>query len=196
MSVKKRTVSCVSEFSLTQQKSKFIALLFPCADEDAFKFNLNRFKSLHSKAGHACYAYQIGNPIQTRANDDGEPAGSAGLPILGQIKSHELINVGCVVIRYYGGTKLGVPGLIAAYKTACLGAIQENEIIPYQAFQTLHVVGEYESLMKFLSIANQQKWNVQYLSSGTDPMLQINIAEESVPLVMEKLSLFSSLTCY
>lgn len=196
MSVKKRTVSCVSEFSLTQQKSKFTAILFPCADEDVFKSNLNHIKSLHAKAEHACYAYQVGSPIKTRANDDGEPSGSAGLPILGQLKSHELINVGCVVIRYYGGTKLGVPGLIAAYKNTCLGAIRENEIIPHQAFQTLQIVGDYVSLMKFMSIANQKNWHIRYLSSESEPMLQIHIEEESVPLVMDKLSLFSSLTCF
>jgi uncharacterized YigZ family protein len=196
LSVKKRTVSCVSEFSLTQQKSKFTAILFPCADEDVFKSNLNHIKALHAKAEHACYAYQVGNPIKNRANDDGEPSGSAGLPILGQLKSHELINVGCVVIRYYGGTKLGVPGLIAAYKNTCLGAIRENKIIPYQAFQTLQIVGNYVSLMKFMSVANQQNWHIRYLNSESEPMLQIHIEEESVPLVMDKLSLFSSLTCF
>jgi uncharacterized YigZ family protein len=196
LSVKKWTVSCVSEFSLTQQKSKFTAILFPCADEDVFKSNLNHIKALHAKAEHACYAYQVGNPIKTRANDDGEPSGSAGLPILGQLKSHELINVGCVVIRYYGGTKLGVPGLIAAYKNTCLGAIRENKMIPYQAFQTLQIVGNYVSLMKFMSVANQQNWHIRYLNSESEPMLQIHIEEESVPLVMDKLSLFSSLTCF
>jgi uncharacterized YigZ family protein len=196
LSVKKRTVSCVSEFSLTQQKSKFTAILFPCADEDVFKSNLNHIKALHAKAEHACYAYQVGNPIKNRANDDGEPSGSAGLPILRQLKSHELINVGCVVIRYYGGTKLGVPGLIAAYKNTCLGAIRENKMIPYQAFQTLQIVGNYVSLMKFMSVANQQNWHIRYLDSESEPMLQIHIEEESVPLVMDKLSLFSSLTCF
>lgn len=131
----------------------------------------------------------------SKANDDGEPSGSAGMPILGQLKSHHLINVGCVVVRYYGGTKLGVPGLIAAYKNSCIGAIQENEIIPYNAIHILDVSGAYSEIMKFMTLARQQRWNIRYIKSESKQMVQLQIEEEILPLVMDKLSLFSSLTC-
>lgn len=130
-----------STYSIRSNKSTFIAHLFPLVNESEFKGQLNVIKKLHAKASHFCFAYQCGEPLITRANDDGEPSGSAGLPILGQLKSNQLINVGCIVVRYYGGTKLGIPGLISAYKNACLGAINANECKPYIEFIRIQVQG-------------------------------------------------------
>lgn len=105
--------------------SKFIGLLFPCEQEEEFKQQLERIKKNHYNATHHCYAWRI-NPhkVTEFSNDDGEPSGTAGLPILNQLKSVDLVNVAAVIVRYYGGTKLGKPGLIEAYKesTALLTA--------------------------------------------------------------------------
>lgn len=113
----------VAEFK--DRGSKFIGYAFPVAGADEFKKRLKELKELHPKAGHFCFAYRLGRDGNNfRSSDDGEPAGSAGKPILGQIDSKQLCNTAVVVLRYFGGTLLGVPGLINAYKMATSLALQ------------------------------------------------------------------------
>ena len=110
--------------------SRFLGYVFPIQSADDFKKRLKALKEEHPKAAHHCFAYRIGTDGNNfRAGDDGEPSGSAGKPILGQIDSKELSNVAVVVVRYFGGTLLGVPGLINAYKTATSLALQVTPII-------------------------------------------------------------------
>ena len=110
--------------------SRFLAYAFPISSADDFKKRLKELKEEHSKAVHHCFAYRIGTDGNNfRSSDDGEPSGSAGKPILGQIDSKELTNTAIVVVRYFGGTLLGVPGLINAYKTSASFALQLNPII-------------------------------------------------------------------
>ena len=113
-----------------EKGSKFIAYSFPVHSEDNVKEKLEEVKKLEHSARHHCYAYIL-NPDKSaqRANDDGEPSSTAGKPILGQILSNDLTNTLIVVVRYFGGVKLGVPGLIRSYKTAALDAISNSEII-------------------------------------------------------------------
>lgn len=118
----------VAEFK--DRGSKFIAYAFPVNSVDDFKQRLNDVKKEHPKATHHCFAYRLGTDGNTfRVSDDGEPSGSAGRPILGQIDSKQLTDVLVVVARYFGGTLLGVPGLINAYKTATAMALQLTPII-------------------------------------------------------------------
>ena len=108
-----------------EKGSKFIGFAFPVQHEDEIKDHLNSIRKQHHSARHYCYAYQLGFlDIRSRSNDDGEPSNSAGMPILGQINSAELNNILIIVVRYYGGTKLGVGGLIQAYKTAARQCIE------------------------------------------------------------------------
>ncbi len=110
--------------------SRFLAYAFPVLSADDFKKRLKEIKVEHPKAAHHCFAYRIGaDGNNFRSSDDGEPAGSAGRPILGQIDSRELSNTAIIVIRYFGGTLLGVPGLINAYKTSASFALQLNPVI-------------------------------------------------------------------
>jgi len=110
--------------------SRFLGYVFPIQSADDFKKRLKALKEEHPKAAHHCFAYRIGTDGNNfRAGDDGEPSGSAGKPILGQIDSKELSNVAVVVVRYFGGTLLGVPGLINAYKTTTSLALQVTPII-------------------------------------------------------------------
>ena len=110
--------------------SKFIAFVFPVQTPGAFKEQLQQLKKEHPKAVHHCFAYRIGlDGNQFRVSDDGEPGGSAGRPILGQIDSKGLTDTGVIVVRYFGGTLLGVPGLINAYKTATAMALQLVPIV-------------------------------------------------------------------
>ena len=105
--------------------SRFLAYAFPMADADAFKIKLAALKKEHPKAVHHCFGYRLGlDGNNFRSGDDGEPSGSAGKPILGQIDSRGLTNTGIIIARYFGGTLLGVPGLIHAYKTAAAMALQ------------------------------------------------------------------------
>jgi uncharacterized YigZ family protein len=119
--------------SFTEYKdrgSSFLAYAFPLLSVDDFKKRLKQLKEEHAKAAHCCFAYRIGiEGINFRASDDGEPSGTAGKPILGQIDSKELTDIAVVVVRYFGGTLLGVPGLINAYKTATSLALQLTPII-------------------------------------------------------------------
>jgi uncharacterized YigZ family protein len=110
--------------------SRFISYVFPVQTTDEFKLQLQQLKKEHPKAAHHCFAYRLGlDGNQFRVNDDGEPGGSAGRPILGQIDSKGLINTSVVVVRYFGGTLLGVPGLINAYKSAAAMALQLVPIV-------------------------------------------------------------------
>lgn len=120
--------------------SKFHAYAYPIETEEDVKDAIQSLKKEHPKARHHCYAYRIGlDGNSFRANDDGEPSGTAGRPILGQLDSFEITNTVVIVVRYFGGTKLGVPGLINAYKSAAADALEQAEIIEktIQHFYTL-----------------------------------------------------------
>jgi uncharacterized YigZ family protein len=126
-----KTILVPSEETLFKVKgSKFFGYAFPILTEDDVKERLEELKKKHHSARHLCYAYQLGiEKIRFRANDDGEPNNSAGLPIYGQIQSFEVTNVLIVSVRYFGGTKLGVGGLISAYKTSAQLALEASDIL-------------------------------------------------------------------
>lgn len=132
-----KTIERPASAEYKDRGSRFIAYAFPVSTVVDFKARLKLIKEEHPKAVHHCFAYRIGTDGNNfRSSDDGEPSGSAGKPILGQIDSKELTNMGVVVVRYFGGTMLGVPGLINAYKTAASFALQMTPILekPVQKF--------------------------------------------------------------
>ena len=120
----------IEDVLMKEKGSKFIGFAYPVDSESEVKLRLNHLQSIHPKATHHCYAYRLGiNGENYRANDDGEPSGSAGLPIYNQLLAHQITNVLVVVIRYYGGTKLGVGGLVKAYKESAKYTLEEAKII-------------------------------------------------------------------
>jgi uncharacterized YigZ family protein len=125
------TIAFPSEEILYKEKnSKFFGYAFPIESETSVKPIIDSFRKQHPHAVHYCYAYQIGtDPVAYRANDDGEPSNTAGMPIYGQIQSFGLTNVLVVVVRIFGGVKLGVGGLISAYRTTAQMALEECEIV-------------------------------------------------------------------
>ena len=130
MSDQYKTIKSPSEGLFKDKGSKFLAFAFPFTDENDVKKYVEPLRKEHFKAVHFCYAYRIGlDHNNFRANDDGEPAGSAGRPILNVLLSKEITNILVVVVRYWGGTLLGVSGLINAYKSATEDAIDHAEII-------------------------------------------------------------------
>jgi uncharacterized YigZ family protein len=124
------TIANPTEGTFRDRGSKFIGYAFPVTNEKEIKEHLQHLKKIHPSAGHVCYAFRI-NPLNEywRANDDGEPSSSAGKPILGQIRSMELQNVLVAVVRYFGGTLLGVPGLINAYRLTAFEALKIAELV-------------------------------------------------------------------
>ncbi|WP_332021332.1 IMPACT family protein [Kaistella sp.] len=122
--------SPVENILLKEKGSKFIGFAFPVDDEAQLKKSLEKIREEHPKATHHCYAYRLGIKGENyRANDDGEPSGSAGLPIYNQLLAHEITNVLVIVVRYYGGTKLGVSGLVKTYKESAKITLEEAEIV-------------------------------------------------------------------
>lgn len=138
--------------------SKFIGYAFPVKDEEEVQIHLQELKQKHHKARHWCYAWRIGaeNP-HFRANDDGEPSNSAGQPIYGQILSYDLTNVLIVVVRYFGGTKLGVGGLINAYRTSAGLALENSVIIEKTIDATFDLQFEYKDLNKVMRLIKEKK---------------------------------------
>jgi uncharacterized YigZ family protein len=135
-----QTIEKESMAEFKDRGSKFLAYAFPITNTTSFKTRLQDLKKEHPKAVHHCFAYRLGvSGDEFRSFDDGEPSGSAGKPILGQIDSKQLTDVAIVVVRYFGGTLLGVPGLIHAYKTASSLALQTVPIVqkPLLAYFTL-----------------------------------------------------------
>jgi len=141
----------VSEFK--DRGSRFLAYAFPISSAEDFKKRLKELKEEHPKAVHHCFAYRIGTDKNNfRSSDGGEPAGSAGRPILGQIDSKEITNVAIVVVRYFGGILLGVPGLINAYKTSVSFALQSNSIIKKPVYENYRLQFDYTILNEVMRI--------------------------------------------
>jgi uncharacterized YigZ family protein len=135
-----RTISSISQGLYREKGSKFISVAIPVSKEADIKSYLEEVRKEHHEARHHCYAYMIGaDGAIWRANDDGEPSGTAGRPIMGQIKSFRITNVLIVVSRYFGGTLLGVSGLINAYKSAAESALLKAEIIDHIIMQTFEI---------------------------------------------------------
>jgi len=163
------TIEKPSEILFVEKQSKFLAFAFPIESEEEIKNNLQQLKQLYPKATHHCYAWRLGNDKQNyRANDDGEPSGTVGKPILGQIDSNNLSNVLVVVIRYYGGTKLGVSGLISAYKNAASMVFQSSLIIEKEITTHLTLYCQYTELNDVLNHLKKNEinqWNDNYTNN-------------------------------
>ena len=166
----------LSEGLYKEKGSKFIGYAVPCLTEEEAKQHLNEWKKMHHQARHLCYAYRFGvRNYNTRANDDGEPNNSAGAPILGQIQSFELTNVLIGVIRYFGGTKLGVGGLIHAYRAAAKEAIEAGKIIQRELEETLKISFNYPQLPVIMNLIKTTNAKVLVQDFQLDCNLEICI---------------------
>jgi uncharacterized YigZ family protein len=144
----------VAEFK--DRGSKFIAYAYPVSSADDFKQYLQALKKEHPKAVHHCFAYRIGTDGNNfRVSDDGEPSGSAGRPILGQLDSREVTNVAVIVVRYFGGSLLGVPGLINAYKTATSLALQVVPVVQKQIEVMYQIQFDYTQMNDVMMVLKQ-----------------------------------------
>lgn len=150
------TIEKTATAEFKDRGSKFIGYACPVKSVDEFKDRLNEIKKEHPKATHHCFAYRIGLDGNTfRVSDDGEPSGTAGRPILGQIDSKELVNVLVIVVRYFGGTLLGVPGLINAYKSAAALALQMTPMVQKQVEKEFVVQFDYTQVNDVMTLIKQ-----------------------------------------
>lgn len=150
------TINELSTAEFKDRGSKFIAYAFPIETADDFKKQLQLLKKEHPKAVHHCFAYRIGTDGNNfRSGDDSEPSGTAGKPILGQIDSKELTNVAVIVVRYWGGTLLGVPGLINAYKTTTALALQVTPVIQKQIEENYSIEFDYTQMNEIMMVLKQ-----------------------------------------
>lgn len=182
-----------SEGLYKEKGSKFLAFAFPVNDEEEIKEKLEALRKKYYDARHHCYAYILGKDKENyRANDDGEPNHSAGDPILGQIRSNDLTNVLIVVIRYFGGTKLGVGGLITAYKTAAAEAINANEIITEIVTKKIKFTFDYLDMNDVMKLIKEFELEIKSQHFDNSCSMTIRVREGNYDLVLERLEEIAS----
>ncbi|MBN2164941.1 MAG: YigZ family protein [Marinilabiliaceae bacterium] len=156
-----KTISNISEGLYKDKGSKFLAFAHPVSNEDQVKELVQMYRKDYHDARHHCFAWQLGLSGNCyRANDDGEPSGTAGKPILGQIHSFDVTNVFIMVVRYFGGTKLGVGGLIQAYKSAAADALQNAEIIEKTVNDYFKISFNYETMNDVMKIIKDENLSI------------------------------------
>jgi len=171
--------SLIGEFK--DRGSKFIAFAFPVYNQEDWQNRLLEVHKLHPKARHWCYAYRIGTDGNNfRANDDGEPSGTAGKPILGRIDSFGLVNVFVVVVRYFGGTLLGASGLINAYKEATVLALESADIIEKVVEDIYAFTFDYSIMSEVMNAIKKQKLEMVHKDFGNTGLVHIAIRQSEV----------------
>ena len=171
-----KTIEAPSKETLFKEKgSKFFGYAFPVASEDAVKETLEILRKKHHTARHFCYAYQLGiEKIRFRANDDGEPNNSAGMPIYGQIQAFEVTNILIVSVRYFGGTKLGVGGLMSAYKLSAQMALEASDILEKTINITYTLTFNYDLMNSVMRIIKER--NIDIVDQKLEMNCQYTIA--------------------
>lgn len=183
-----RTIEKPSFAEFKDRGSRFLAYAFPIHTVDDFKKRLKSLKDEHPKAAHHCFAYRLGiEGINFRVSDDGEPSGSAGKPILGQIDSKEVTNTAVVVVRYFGGTLLGVPGLINAYKTVTSLALQLTPIVQKPILIHYELQFDYTLMNDVMMVVKRFGCTVLQNEAQLFCRMVIGIPKENLQLCLEKL---------
>ena len=187
-----KTIEFPSEEVLYKEKnSKFFGYCFPVHSEDEVKSILEKVKKEHYSARHWCYAFQIGTEsVFYRVNDDGEPSGSAGLPIYGQIQSFEVTNILVIVVRYFGGVKLGVGGLVSAYKETAKMALENSEIIEKTIDIRYKIKFDYKDMNKVMRVIKEKNLNVIGQKLELDCEIEISVRKSESEMIF---SIFEAL---
>ncbi|MCQ2077856.1 MAG: YigZ family protein [Bacteroidaceae bacterium] len=189
-----KTISSIAEGQYSEKRSKFLAFAIPVSNIDEIKELVTQYQKKYYDARHACYAYMLGaDRLVFRANDNGEPSGTAGKPILGQINSNELTDILIIVIRYFGGIKLGTSGLIQAYKAAATDAISNANIITKTVNEQVSFIYEFHmmnSVMKVIKDLNPKIINQVY---DNDCSMTIQIRKGLMPELKLRLSKIETL---
>jgi uncharacterized YigZ family protein len=185
-----RTITKPSEEVLFKDKnSKFFGYAFPIISEEEAKEHLEELKKKHHSARHWCYAWQIGKEEENyhyRANDDGEPSNSAGMPIYGQIQSFDVTDVLIVVVRYFGGVKLGVGGLINAYKTGAQLALESSKIVTRTIDVNYVISFDYPEMGTVMRVIKENNLNVLDQKLELDCKIYISVRKKEAEAIFQK----------
>ena len=172
------------EVLFKDKNSKFFGYAFPVLNEDDIKEHIEALKKQHHSARHWCYAYQLGTEaIKYRANDDGEPSNSAGMPIYGQIQSFDVTNVLIVVVRYFGGVKLGVGGLINAYRTSAQLALEASKIEELTINIDYLISFDYKNMNKVMRIIKEKNLNIVNHKMEMDCQITISVRKKDAETI-------------
>ena len=183
-----RTIKSLSEGTYSEKRSKFLAFAMPVSSVDEVKQLVAEYQKKYYDARHVCYAYMLGaERLEFRANDNGEPSGTAGKPILGQINSNELTNILIIVVRYFGGIKLGTSGLIVAYKAAAAEAIAAAEIIEKTVDEDITVFFEYPFMNDVMRVVKDLEPQIVSQGYDTDCSMTLRIRKDSMPQLKARL---------
>ena len=181
--------SPVENILLKEKGSKFIGFAFPVNTETDLKKSLEKIREEHPKATHHCYAFRLGMKGENyRANDDGEPSGSAGLPIYNQLLAHEITNILVIVVRYYGGTKLGVSGLVKAYKESAKMTLEEAEMITRELESDIEITFTFNQQNQIFTLLNKFDGRIQDFLSDEQCVIKAKIKTSQKENISEQLS--------
>lgn len=183
-----RTVAEEAEAACRERSSKFLAWIYPVRSEEEIRERLDALHKRFFDATHHCYAWRLGPHGETfRANDDGEPSGTAGKPILGQLLSNDLTDCLVVVVRYFGGTKLGVPGLIAAYKESAAAAIEAARIVERTVDRTVTVDFPYVAMNDIMRVVKELQPRIEAQEFDNLCTMRLTIRESLADRLEERL---------
>ena len=187
----KDTYKCISKASeevlFKDKNSKFFGYAYPITSEEEAKVHIEDLKKKHHQARHWCYAWQIGKENhQFRANDDGEPSNTAGMPIYGQIQSFDVTNILIVVVRHYGGIKLGVGGLINAYKTTAQMALENSKIIKRTIDEVFVIKFDYPEMNLVMRVIKEHNLNIIEQKLELDCEIHISVRKKISEEIFKK----------
>lgn len=183
-----KTIEEAVEVTMRERSSKFLSFIYPVQNEEQIREALDALRKRYFDATHHCYAWRLGpRGQQFRANDDGEPSGTAGKPILGQMLSHEITDCLIVVVRYFGGTKLGVPGLIAAYKESAANAIEAAKIIEKTVDRHLTVDFPYLVMNDVMRVIKDEQPRITGQEFDNLCTMHLTMREGRAEILIEKL---------
>jgi uncharacterized YigZ family protein len=189
-----RTIKAASEGAYSEKRSKLLAFAMPVRSVEDVKQIVAEYQKKYYDARHVCYAYMLGaERKEFRANDNGEPSGTAGKPILGQINSNELTDILIVVVRYFGGVKLGTSGLIVAYRLAAADAIAAAEIVENTVDEDVTFHFEYPFMNDVMRIVKEEEPQIVVQDFDNDCTMTLRIRKDSMPRLKARLEKVSSL---
>ena len=183
-----RTIAASAEGIYTEKRSKFIAIALPVRTVDEVKALLEEYQKKYYDARHVCYAYMLGPQRKDfRANDNGEPSGTAGKPILGQINSNELTDILIIVVRYFGGIKLGTRGLIVAYKAAAAEALAAAEVVEKTVDECIRFWFEYPFMNDVMRVVKEEGPEIVEQGYDMDCRMTLRIRSSLMPRLRARL---------
>ncbi|MBP5770179.1 MAG: YigZ family protein [Bacteroidaceae bacterium] len=192
-----KTIASPSEGQYTEKRSKFLAFAFPVTTVEEIKELLDVHQKKFYDARHVCYAYMLGHErLVFRANDNGEPSGTAGKPILGQINSNELTDILIIVVRYFGGVKLGTSGLIQAYKAAAAEAISAATVIEKTVDEQVSIAFEYPLMNSVMRIVKEEEPSILSQTFENDCLMTLSIRASLMPRLRQRLEKIEGLRFY